>query len=102
MHRCQFAFLLAATALFAAPALAEDGTYKLTRKDHKFTPSAITIPANTKIRLLVTNFDTTAAEVESDPAGQEVVVFIPALKLSRYEFHDGFNETASKSKLIVQ
>lgn len=110
MHRRQFALLLAATALLATPAMAEDRTYKLTLKDHKFTPSEITIPANTKVRFLVKNLDKTAAEFESDdfkaekliPAGKEVLVFIPALKPGIYEFHDEFNEAASKSKLIVK
>ena len=110
MHRRQFALLLVAAPLLAKPAMAEDRTYKLTLKDHKFTPSEITIPANTKVRFMVQNLDKTAAEFESDdfkaekliPAGKEVAVFIPALKPGVYEFHDEFNEAASKSKLIVK
>lgn len=110
MDRRHLALLLAFAPLFVAPAMADDRTYTLTLKDHKFTPSEITIPANTKVRFLVKNLDKTAAEFESNdfkaekliPAGKEVLVFIPALKPGVYEFHDEFNEAASKSKLIVK
>lgn len=97
--------------LAAAPvARADEPAVSLVLKDHKFTPSEVTIPANTRARFTVSNQDATAAEFESDdfkaekvvPAGKEVTVVIPALKPGTYEFHDEYHEDASKSKLIVK
>ncbi len=42
-----------------------DETYRLTLKDHKFTPAELTIPANERFIIEVENQDTTPAEFES-------------------------------------
>ena len=99
--------LLAASV---AAANAADPSYSLSLKDHRFTPAEITVPANTRVRFLVRNLDPTPAEFESDdfkaekvvPAGSDVTVMIPALKPGTYEFHDEYNEDASKSRLILK
>ena len=91
-------------------AAADSPSVSLTLKDHKFTPSEVTIPANTRARFSVKNLDATAAEFESDdfkaekviPPGQEVVVMVGPLKPGTYEFHDEYHEDASKSRLIVK
>jgi heme/copper-type cytochrome/quinol oxidase subunit 2 len=91
-------------------AQAADPTFSLSLKDHHFTPSEVTIPANTRVRFLVKNLDATPAEFESDnfkaekiiPAGQEVTILIGPLKPGTYEFHDEYNQDASKSRLIVK
>ena len=109
--------LLLAAAAFAAifPALgqtarADTPSFSLTIQNHRFTPSEIVIPANTRVRFVVKNLDPTPAEFESDdfkaekliPAGHEIGVFIPPLKPGTYEFHDEFHEATSKSRLIVK
>lgn len=94
----------------AMPAMAQESSVSLTLKDHHFTPAEITIPANVKTKFTVSNQDATPAEFESDdfkaekiiPAGHAVVVMIPALNPGVYEFHDEYNEDASKSRLIVK
>jgi heme/copper-type cytochrome/quinol oxidase subunit 2 len=102
-----------AALLFAVPASgvrADTPSFSLTLKDHHFTPAELTIPANTRVRLAVKNLDPTPAEFESDdftaekvvPAGHEVSVMIGPLKPGTYEFHDEYNEDASKSRLIVK
>ena len=91
-------------------AQAADPGFSLTLKDHRFTPSEITIPANTRVRFLVKNLDATPAEFESDnfkaekiiPAGKEVTILIGPLKAGTYEFHDEYHEETSKSTLIVK
>jgi heme/copper-type cytochrome/quinol oxidase subunit 2 len=98
------------TAPLCAPAWAEDPSFSLSLKDHHFTPAEITIPANTRVRFIVKNQDPTPAEFESDdfhvekvlPAGATMTVLIPALKPGTYEFHDEYNEAASKSRLIAK
>jgi heme/copper-type cytochrome/quinol oxidase subunit 2 len=94
----------------AMPALADEASYSLTLKDHHFSPAEITVPANTRVRFNVRNLDATPAEFESDdfkaekiiPAGEEAVIVIPSLNPGTYEFHDEYNEDASKSRLIVK
>jgi len=91
-------------------ALAADPTVSLTLKGHRFVPSEVTIPADTRVRILVKNLDATPAEFESDdfraekviPAGKEVTVMVGPLKAGTYEFHDEYHEAESKSRLIVQ
>ena len=71
-------------AVSFSAAAAEMPSVSLTLKDHKFAPSGVTIPANTRVRFLVKNLDATAAEFESDdfkaekvvPPGQEVIVLV--------------------------
>jgi Cupredoxin-like domain len=102
-----------AACLYAAPvavALADTPSFSLTLKDHHFSPAELTIPANTRVRVAVKNLDPTPAEFESDdfkaekvvPAGHEVIVMIGPLKPGTYEFHDEYNEAASKTRLIVK
>ena len=91
-------------------AQAADPAFSLTLKDHRFTPSEITIPANTRVRFLVKNLDATPAEFEGRnfkaekiiPAGKEVTILIGPLKAGTYEFYDEYNEKTSKSTLIVK
>ena len=91
-------------------ATADEPSFSLSLKDHHFTPSELTIPANTRVHLAVKNLDPTPAEFESDdfkaekvvPAGHEVSLTIGPLKPGTYEFHDEYNEDASKSRLIVK
>jgi hypothetical protein len=80
--------------LIAAPAFAQDQTFALTIKDHKFEPAEIEIPANTKVTLKVTNADATPEEFDSSqlhrekviPAGKDALIVIGPLKPGRYEF----------------
>ena len=91
------------------PALALD-TVEITIKDHKFEPAEITIPANTKIKLLVKNMDSTAEEFESHsmhrekiiPAGSQAVIFIGPLDPGTYEFFGEFNPKTAKGRVIVK
>ena len=97
-------------AVTASVTWADTPSFSLTLKDHHFTPVELTIPANTRVRVSVKNLDPTPAEFESDdfkaekviPAGQEAFVMIGSLKPGMYEFHDEYNEDASKSRLLVK
>jgi uncharacterized protein (DUF58 family) len=102
-----------AALLLVAPrfvAAADDPALSLTLKDHHFSPAEPTIPANTRVRLVVKNLDPTPAEFESDdfkaekvvPPGREVSLTIGPLKPGSYEFHDEYHEDESKSRLTVK
>jgi heme/copper-type cytochrome/quinol oxidase subunit 2 len=92
------------------PAKSEDPSFRLTLTGHRFAPAELTVPANVRVRLAITNQDPMPAEFESDdfkaekvlPSGREVAFTIGPLKPGVYEFHDEYNEAASKSRLIVK
>ena len=43
--------------LWAGSALATEPEFRLVLKDHRFTPSEVTVPAGQKVRLVVENQD---------------------------------------------
>ena len=103
--------LALALLLGLAPfAWADDPTFEITIKDHKFTPSEIVVPAGQKIRLIVKNDDPTAEEFESKPLNREKVVagksqatiFVGPLKPGEYEFVGEYHEKTAVGKLIVK
>jgi len=94
-----------ALILAALPALAQDARPMLTIRDHQFVPAELTIPANTKVELIVRNEQTTPAEFESSslhrekivPAGGQVSVFVGPLSPGRYDIFDDFNRSTRGS-----
>ena len=93
---------------FASPARADD--YTLTIQNHRFVPTDITIPADTKIKLIVKNADTTAEEFESADlnrekvvaAGGQITVFIGPLSKGSYEFFGDFHQDTARGHIVVQ
>lgn len=79
-------------------------------KDHTFQPAEITIPANTKVKLLVKNEDATPEEFESSslhrekliPAGATRTIFIGPLDAGTYKFFGEFNPKTAKGRVIVK
>ena len=98
------------TGLTGAAMADDEATFTLSLKGHHFDPATPTIPADRRVKVTVTNLDTTPAEVESDdfklekvlPPGATVTVTIGPLKAGEYEIHDEYNEDVSKTKLIVK
>ena len=103
---------VAAALLIGTPAaaLADDPSLAITLKDHHFDPAEPTVPADQRVKLTVTNLDSTPAEVESDdfklekvlPPGKTVTVTIGPLKAGTYEIHDEYHEDESKTKFIAK
>ena len=102
----RFALILA----IAAPVAAQEPSYTLTIKDHKFQPSELEIPAGQKIALTVKNEDNTPEEFESTelrrekvvPGGEQVIVYIGPLKPGRYEFFGDFNPKTARGHIIAK
>ena len=96
--------------LIAAPAMAQDQTFALTIRDHKFEPAEIEIPANTKVTLKVTNADATAEEFDSSqlhrekviPGGKSATIVIGPLKPGRYEFEGEYHSKTARGAVIVK
>ncbi len=85
-------------------------TYTLNIKDHKFAPAEITIPADTKVKLLIKNLDATPEEFESYEMHREkiirgnsqAVIFIGPLKAGSYPFFGEFNPKSAQGRIIVK
>jgi uncharacterized cupredoxin-like copper-binding protein len=102
-----FAIMLSETGL---PALAQEQSFPLTIKNHRFEPAEFEVPANAKVKLVVKNEDATAEEFESSslhrekvvPAGKEITIVIGPLKPGRYEFIGDFNRATAHGAIIVK
>lgn len=98
------------TLLAASPALAEMATVPLAIQNHRFVPTEITIPANTKVRLLISNRDPSAEEFESDdlrrekviPGNSQGVVFVGPLPAGTYGFFGDFHRATAQGRLLVR
>jgi hypothetical protein len=98
--------------MFASPVAitAESSTYELTIKNHRFEPQQITVPADKKIKLMVTNQDSTPEEFESYelnrekiiPGGKKAVIYIGPLKPGKYPFFGEFHQETAKGVIIAE
>ncbi len=103
---------LAVALLFsvASAAWADDPTFEITLKDHKFTPQEVSVPSNIKLRLVVKNEDPTPAEFESKklnrekviPGRSQATIFVGPLKPGEYAFVDEYHEASATGKLIAK
>ena len=97
--------LVIATAAGAA-AMPE---FHLVLKDHKFEPATLKVPADTKIKVMVTNRNAMPSEFESTEFNREkivlpnstVTIFIGPLGKGTYKFFDDFHQ-ATTGVLVVE
>ncbi len=97
-------------SLFSAAAFADVKEYKIIIRDHKFVPSQLVVPANTKIKLLVINEDKTPEEFESHELKREkivtgkgkITVMLGPLKPGAYPFFGEFHMKTAQGTLIVK
>lgn len=107
LNRICLSLLLAVSASASAADMPE---FHLTIKDQKFEPAQLTVPANTKFKLHVTNNDTTPSEFESNEFNREKIVlpnstisvFIGPLDKGSYKFFDDFHQDTGKGVLVVE
>jgi hypothetical protein len=109
MFRCvvvSFVLLLP----FSVSVAAQEPTYTLVIKDHKFQPTEIEVPAGQKIALTIKNDDPTPEEFESTelrrekvvPGGEQITVYVGPLKPGKYEFFWDFNPKTARGHIIVK
>ena len=90
--------------------MAEVKEYTLTLRNHKFVPAQLTIPANTKVKLLIVNEDATPEEFESHELNREkivtgkgrIIVFVGPLKPGKYPFFGEFHMDTAQGVLIAK
>lgn len=112
MIRSLIALLVAtaALALSGAPAPAEDAPIQITMHDGRFAPAEVAVPANTAIKIQVTNADAAAIEFESFELhrervvqpGETITVYLPALRPGRYSFFDDFHRDTAEGAIVAQ
>lgn len=84
--------------------------FTLTIQNHRYVPNEITIPANTKVKLIVVNKDPTAEEFESHELNREkvvagnatITVYVGPLKAGKYGFFGDFHQATAQGTLIVR
>jgi len=104
------AVLCLACCLVAIPGLAADPEFSLLITGHRFEPTELRVPANTRVKLTVQNQDATPEEFESHalnrekliPAGSKAVIYIGPLKPGRYEYVGEFNPTSAKGVILAE
>jgi hypothetical protein len=99
----------AAAAAMAGAQAETAPEYHLVLQNHKFEPASLKVPANTKLKVLVTNRNATPSEFESADFNREkivlpnstITVFIGPLAKGSYKFFDDFHQ-ATTGVLIVE
>jgi len=102
--------LLLALTLLSTSAFAKVKEYTLVIRDHRFVPATLTVPAHTKVKLLVINEDSTPEEFESHELNREkivtgkgrITVFVGPLKPGSYPFFGEFNMATAQGVLIAK
>jgi len=103
-------WLIAALSLLAAVAYAATPEFEIEIRNHLFVPDVLTIPANTKVKLIVYNRDSTPEEFESFElnrekvimGGRKAIIFIGPLAPGEYPFFGEFNAQTALGKIVVQ
>jgi heme/copper-type cytochrome/quinol oxidase subunit 2 len=96
---CIIASSVCLTLSTVSPARADDAGTVILIKDGKFVPADVSVPANTKVKLIVRNQDSSMSEFESVELhrektvapGREITVFVGPLDAGSYEFFDDFH-----------
>ena len=109
-HSTRFKLAALAILLAAGAAQAADPEITLIIKDHRFEPSEVRVPANTKVKLLVQNQDASAEEFESHSLNREKVIpgkgkatiYIGPLTVGRYPFFGEFHEKTAQGVVIAE
>ena len=103
-------FALAGLTALAPVMAASPPEYTLTLRQHRFVPAQLTIPANTKVKLVIVNEDSTPEEFESHELNREkivtgkgkITVWVGPLKPGRYPFFGEFHMDTAKGVLIAK
>ena len=107
-------FLAALAVALASVAVASASAYaaepvQLTLKDHQFTPAQVSIAANERFRIEITNQDATPAEFESGDLraekfvvpGGKITVMAGPLKPGTYTFFDDYHPDTAKGTITA-
>lgn len=104
--------LVLASLALVAPIVsqAETRVFDIDIKDHRFSPTQVTIPAGEKIKLRVHNRDASPEEFESYelnrekviPGNSQAIIFVGPLQPGTYPFFGEFNQATAQGRLIAK
>jgi hypothetical protein len=103
-------FLFVCGMLCSSMLLAGAPVFEIEIKNHLFIPSEFTIPANTKVKFVVYNRDSTPEEFESYELNREkvivgnrkAIIFIGPLPAGEYPFFGEFYPETAQGKVIAE
>lgn len=83
--------------------------YHIIIDNHLFYPEKIVLPANTKVKLIITNRDQTVEEFDSFSLNrekvifpnQQAVIFVGPLSVGEYDFFGEYHPHSARGKVIV-
>ena len=96
--------------MLSPPSMAAPPIFEIEILNHLFQPDTLTIPANTKVKLIVYNRDPTPEEFESFElnrekvimGGRKAIIFVGPLPPGEYPFFGEFNPLTALGKIIVE
>lgn len=102
--------LALALLLYPALSLAADLEMGLTIKDHQFIPAEFKVPAGIKVKLMVSNTDSTPEEFESHQLNREkliagnakATIYVGPLTPGKYSFWGEFNENTARGVIVAE
>lgn len=109
-HQISIVITMLLLCLFPLAADAKRLVVEIEIKNHFFIPDKIEIPADTKVKLIVHNRDTSSEEFESYElnreklimGGRKVNIFIGPLVPGEYPFFGEFNQKTAQGVVIVK
>jgi len=101
--------ILSGLAVLAPGFASADEPVQLILKDHRFAPADISVPANERFRIEITNQDATPAEFESGDLraekivvpGSKITVMAGPLKPGAYTFVDDYHPDTAKGTVTA-
>jgi hypothetical protein len=102
--------LLLSLAAQGSAVAAEPTAYTLVLQNHRYQPTELHIPADTRVKLEVINKDPSPEEFESNDFPAEKIImpkssatlFVGPLKAGRYHFYGDFHQPTAQGTLIVE
>jgi plastocyanin domain-containing protein len=104
------ALVLPAMTSLPDRATAQEPTFTIVIRNHRFEPTELKVPANKRVVVTVLNDDTTPEEFESPtlkvekviPGKSKATIRIGPLAPGRYPFIGEFNEATAKGVVIAE
>lgn len=89
---------------------AEQNTYTIVIKNHKFEPDSLIIPTGQRVKVVIDNQDPTPEEFESYElsrekvvgAGKQVSVYIGPLKSGSYGYYGEFHRITAQGTIVAE
>lgn len=99
-----------ALLLLPATVVAADLELPVAIQDHRFSPAEVKVPAGKKVKLLVSNLDSTPEEFESTQLNREKLIagnakaniYVGPLSPGRYAFWGEFHEKTARGVIVAE